>query len=97
MAVGLAIFLGCVAAIFGIIAVHECGHYLAGAAAGIPWNSMKIRLFTFPQHVALKAESRVCRRGRYYGRLLKIGRADSGERALPVRILPVQPPQWWWS
>ena len=39
---------------FLLVAVHEVGHYLAGWAAGIPAAEMRIRLFTFPQHVALR-------------------------------------------
>ena len=41
--------------VFTLIAVHEAGHYLAGLTAGIPASVMKIRLLTFPQHVALLA------------------------------------------
>lgn len=41
-----------------LIAVHECGHYLAGALAGIPVREMRIRLLTFPQHVALREDGR---------------------------------------
>ena len=40
--------------VFLLIAVHEAGHYLAGMTAGIPVSDMRIRLFTFPQHVALR-------------------------------------------
>jgi hypothetical protein len=58
MIIGISIFFACLFAVFGIIAVHECGHYLAGAAAGIPRHAMKIRLFAFPQHVALWSEGR---------------------------------------
>lgn len=39
---------------FLIVAVHECGHYLAGLLIGIPSRCLRIRLFTFPQHVALR-------------------------------------------
>ena len=42
------------ALVFTMIAVHEAGHYFAGLTAGIPANVMKIRLFAFPQHVALR-------------------------------------------
>jgi hypothetical protein len=42
------------ALMFTLIAVHELGHYLAGLTAGIPASDMRIRLFTFPQHVALR-------------------------------------------
>jgi hypothetical protein len=38
---------------FLLVWVHELGHYLAGWAAGIPRLDMRIRLLTFPQHVAL--------------------------------------------
>ncbi len=58
MIIAISIFLACVAAVFGIIAVHECGHILAGRAGGIPWSAMDIRLFAFPQHVALRSEGR---------------------------------------
>jgi hypothetical protein len=50
----LATFLFYAVCIFVLIAVHESGHYLAGLALGIPANQMQIRLFTFPQHVALR-------------------------------------------
>lgn len=50
--VGLFLFYaGCV---FLLIVVHECGHYLAGLAGGIPASEMRIRLFVFPQHVVLR-------------------------------------------
>jgi hypothetical protein len=42
------------ALVFVLIAVHELGHYLAGLTAGIPASAMRIRLLTFPQHVALR-------------------------------------------
>ncbi|MES2734833.1 MAG: hypothetical protein V4672_00855 [Verrucomicrobiota bacterium] len=41
-------------AYFAIVAVHECGHYCAGLVIGVPHRKMRIRLFTFPQHVALR-------------------------------------------
>lgn len=43
--------LGC---FFVLVAVHELGHYLAGWFGGIPRSEMRIRLLTFPQHVALR-------------------------------------------
>jgi hypothetical protein len=48
------ILLICGAALFGMIVLHECGHFFAGIAAGIPADQMKICLLTFPQHVALR-------------------------------------------
>ncbi len=36
-----------------LIIIHEAGHYLAGRIAGIPAHAIRIRLITFPQHVAL--------------------------------------------
>ncbi len=48
------IFFTILAFVFTMIAVHEAGHYLAGLTAGIPARVMSIRLFTFPQHVALQ-------------------------------------------
>jgi hypothetical protein len=50
----LLIFLGYAALVFGLIAVHETGHYLAGIWAGIPAREMRLVLFTFPQHVAIR-------------------------------------------
>jgi len=47
-------FLAHTACIFGLICVHECGHFLAGWAGGIPARDMRIRLLAFPQHVALR-------------------------------------------
>ena len=43
----------CLACVFVLVAIHETGHYLAGWAGGIPAREMRIRLLTFPQHVAL--------------------------------------------
>lgn len=43
----------CIISYFLLVAVHETGHFLAGWIAGIPRRDMRIRLFTFPQHVAL--------------------------------------------
>jgi hypothetical protein len=39
---------------FSLVSVHEAGHYLAGWLAGVPTAEMRLRLFTFPQHVALR-------------------------------------------
>ncbi len=55
---GILIFVACVVAVFAIIAAHEYGHYLAGAIGGIPWDVMEVRLFEFPQHVALRRKGR---------------------------------------
>ena len=41
-------------AYMAIVTVHECGHYCAGLAIGVPRRNMRIRLLTFPQHVALR-------------------------------------------
>jgi len=51
-------FLAHTGCIFGLICVHECGHFLAGSVGGIPARDMRIRLLTFPQHVALRFENR---------------------------------------
>ena len=48
------VFLQILLTIFVLIAVHETGHFLAGMTWGIPASHMKIRLLTFPQHVAIK-------------------------------------------
>jgi hypothetical protein len=52
-----AIALANVACIFTLIAVHELGHFLAGWLGGIPLRAMRVRLLTFPQHVALYDEA----------------------------------------
>jgi hypothetical protein len=51
-------FLAHTGCIFGLISVHECGHFLTGWVGGIPARDMRIRLLTFPQHVALRFEDR---------------------------------------
>lgn len=51
---GLIILFVCLMAIFLIIIIHECGHFLAGIIFGIPFKHIKICLFTIPQCVALK-------------------------------------------
>jgi len=48
------IFLANVVCVLVLITVHEAGHFLAGLAGGIPVGGMRIRLLTFPQHVALR-------------------------------------------
>src|SRR5260370_41280995 len=48
------LFLLVMVLMFAQIAVHETGHYLAGLTSGIPARDMKIVLFCFPQHVALR-------------------------------------------
>jgi hypothetical protein len=58
MIIGVLIFVACLGAVFGIIAVHECGHFLAGRIAGIPAGAMQVRLLAFPQHVALRSDGR---------------------------------------
>lgn len=50
--------LGCFVGLFLLVAVHEAGHFLAGWMGGIPLADMRIRLFTFPQHVALRGQGR---------------------------------------
>ncbi len=48
------IFVFNAACILLFIVVHEIGHYMMGRLAGIPWAQMRIRLLTFPQHVAVR-------------------------------------------
>src|SRR5262245_27466125 len=50
----LLLFLFYAGLVFGLIAVHESGHYLAGWLAGIPPRDMRLVLFSFPQHVAIR-------------------------------------------
>lgn len=40
--------------VFVLIVVHESGHYLAGLLSGIPAGDMRLVLFRFPQHVAVR-------------------------------------------
>lgn len=47
-------FLANLFVILVLISVHETGHFLAGWAVGVPAVDMRIRLFCFPQHVALR-------------------------------------------
>src|SRR5262245_47907700 len=50
----LLLFLLIIVLVFAMIAVHEAGHYLAGLMGGLPARDMKLMLFAFPQHVALR-------------------------------------------
>lgn len=50
----LLLFLLICILVFVLIAVHEAGHYLAGLMGGIPARDMRVVLFAFPQHVALR-------------------------------------------
>ena len=50
----LILFLFILVLVFVLIVVHEIGHYLAGWLAGIPAGDMRLVLFSFPQHVALR-------------------------------------------
>jgi len=45
------------ALVFTLIVVHESGHYLAGIMGGIPASDMRLVLFAFPQHVAIRDSS----------------------------------------
>lgn len=47
-------FLQFLLTVLVLIAVHETGHFLAGITSGTPASHMRIRLFSFPQHVAIK-------------------------------------------
>lgn len=48
------LFLLIVGLVFVLITIHETGHYLAGLMGGIPARDMKLVLFAFPQHVAVR-------------------------------------------
>jgi hypothetical protein len=48
------LFLFILALVFLMIAIHETGHYVAGWLCGLPAGDMKLVLFKFPQHVALR-------------------------------------------
>ena len=50
----LIIGIRCAVVIFLLVVVHEFGHYAAGLMVGIPAQSMRIRIFTYPPHVELK-------------------------------------------
>jgi hypothetical protein len=54
----IAYFLFYAACYAAVVAVHESGHFLAGWAGGIPARDMRIRLFSFPQHVVLRSADR---------------------------------------
>jgi hypothetical protein len=49
----LASLLGGVAILAGVFVVHELGHYLAGAIAGIPADARRFIVLAVPPHVAL--------------------------------------------
>ncbi|MGB8353408.1 MAG: site-2 protease family protein [Chthoniobacteraceae bacterium] len=50
----LIICIRCAVVIFLLVVVHEFGHYAAGLLVGVPAQSMRIRIFTYPPHVELK-------------------------------------------
>jgi len=50
----LTIFIRCAVVIVFLIVVHEFGHYATGRVVGIPAQSIRIRIFTYPPHVELK-------------------------------------------
>ncbi len=50
----LLLFLLIVGLVFALITVHEAGHYLAGLMGGIPARDMRLVLFAFPQHLAVR-------------------------------------------
>jgi hypothetical protein len=50
----LFLFLLILALVFVLITVHETGHFVAGWMGGIPARDMKLVLWTFPQHVAVR-------------------------------------------
>jgi len=54
MLVKLIIGIRCAVVIFLLVVVHEFGHYVAGISVGIPAQSMRIRIFTYPPHVEMK-------------------------------------------
>lgn len=68
-----------------LIAVHELGHYLAGLTAGIPASAMKIRLLTFPQHVALRDGDRWVSPVSEIGRFIEVSRRYLATRAAAFR------------
>jgi hypothetical protein len=48
------LFFLILALVFVLIVVHESGHYLAELMGGIPSHDMRLVLFAFPQHVAVR-------------------------------------------
>jgi hypothetical protein len=50
----LLLFLLSLGLVFVLIVVHESGHYLAGLVGGIPARDMRLALWVFPQHVAVR-------------------------------------------
>lgn len=84
MLLGISIFAVCLFAVSGIIAVHECGHYLAGLAGGIPHHSMRVRLLVFPQHVALRDNDRWLHPNFDYERYAMVAMAFLGDRPRAV-------------
>jgi hypothetical protein len=73
------------ALLFVLIAVHETGHYLAGLTGGIPATAMKVRLLTFPQHVALRDGDRWASPVKDIGRYVEVSRRYLSTRAAAFR------------
>jgi hypothetical protein len=64
--------VACLGCVFVLIAIHEAGHYLAGWVGGIPARDMRLRLLTFPQHVALRVDDRWVSPGEFEPYLAKM-------------------------
>ena len=73
------------ALVFVLIAVHEMGHYVAGLTAGIPAEAMRIRLLTFPQHVALRDGDRWVSPVREIEHFVAVSRRNLSTRAAAFR------------
>jgi hypothetical protein len=73
------------ALVFVLIAVHEMGHRVAGLTAGIPATAMRIRLLTFPQHVALRDGDRWFSPVREIGHFVEVSRRYLSTRAAAFR------------
>ena len=78
----LQIFFANIVLLFVLIAVHEVGHWSMGIVAGIPVSQMKIRLFSFPQQVALRDGDRwasVSNYDRYFALLTRYVPSRGGQ------------------
>lgn len=77
----LFLFVLILALVFVLIVVHEAGHYAAGWMGGLPAGDMKVVLWAFPQHVALRDGDEWVSPVRDIGRYIEVTRRHLRSRA----------------
>jgi hypothetical protein len=79
------LFFLILALVFVLIVVHESGHYFAGLVGGIPARNMRLVLFAFPQHVAVRDGDEWVSPVRDIDRYIEVTRRHLSSRAAAFR------------